>query len=173
MSFKNISEAEYDRLVRNKNRTFDMTFKTPEVLNRYRNNKNVYNEIKQNEKQNKKLENYDKVFHENLNKYFIENEDEKKIEEVSRCNYNIIKKEKEIGDRDNELKSKDDEIRDKDDKIIDLRNTYIKNRYGNRYKLDNDINILKSFETIFNENDIPYNSYKKQKKHKSDIFYIN
>ena len=85
-----------------------MTFKNPEILNKYRDDKNIYNEIKQNEKQNKKLENYDKIFHENLDKYFIENDDKKKIEEVSRYNYNIIKnKEKELEDKDNELKIKD------------------------------------------------------------------
>ena len=41
-----------------------------------------------------------------------------------------------------------------------LRKAYIINRYGNKYKFDNDINILKSFETVFNENDISYNPYK-------------
>ena len=90
MSFKNISSEEYDRLIKNKNRIFDMTFKNPNVLHKYRNDKNIYNEIKQ----NKKLENYDKISHENLDKYFIENEDKKKMEEVSRYNYNIIKKRK-------------------------------------------------------------------------------
>ena len=44
------------------------------------------------------------------------------------------------------------------------RKAYIINKYGNKYKFDNDINILKSFETIFNENDIPYNPYKKSKE---------
>ena len=29
-----------------------MTFKTPEALNKYRDDENIYNEIKQNEKQN-------------------------------------------------------------------------------------------------------------------------
>ena len=67
-----------------------MTFKTLEIMNRYRNDKSISYEIKQNEKQNKKLKDYDKVFHENLDKYFIENED-KKIEAVTRYNYNIIK----------------------------------------------------------------------------------
>ena len=45
-----------------------------------------------------------------------------------------------------------------------LRNDYIRNRYGNKYNFDNDINILKSFENIFNENDISYNPYKKTKE---------
>ena len=48
MSFKNISSDEYDRLINNKNRIFDMTFKNPEILNKYRDDKNIYNEIKQN-----------------------------------------------------------------------------------------------------------------------------
>ena len=51
MSFKNITAEEYDRLVKNKNIIFDITFKTPERMNRYRDDKNIYNEIKQNEKQ--------------------------------------------------------------------------------------------------------------------------
>ena len=82
MSFKNITSEEYYRLIRNKNRIFDMTFKTPEVLNKYRDDKNIYNGIKQNEKQNKKLENYDKIFHKNLDKYFIENDDKRKLKKL-------------------------------------------------------------------------------------------
>ena len=114
---------------------------------------------KQNIMKNKiKLKDYDKIFHENLDKYFIENADKKKIDEVSRYNYNIIKKnEKELEDKDNELKFKDERIKE-------FRNEYIRNKYGNRYNFDNDINILKSFETIFNENNISYNSYKKSRK---------
>ena len=56
MSFKNITPEEYQRLINNKNRIFDLTFKTPEVLNKYRNDKDIYEEIKYSEKQNKKLE---------------------------------------------------------------------------------------------------------------------
>ena len=53
MSFKNITQEEYDRLVKN-NRIYDLTFKTPERNNKYRHDKNIYDEIKYNEKQNKK-----------------------------------------------------------------------------------------------------------------------
>ena len=92
MSFKNITPEEYEKLIKNKNRIFDMTFKKTERMNKYRYGKNIYNEIKQ----NKKLKDYDKVFHENLDKYFIENNDKKKIEEISRYNYDITRnKEKE------------------------------------------------------------------------------
>ena len=44
-SFKNITSEEYQRLINNKNRIFDLTFKTPEVLNKYRNDKDIYEEI--------------------------------------------------------------------------------------------------------------------------------
>ena len=54
MSFKNISQEEYDRLIKIKNRIFDLTFKTPERLNKYRNDNDIYDEIKYSEKQNKK-----------------------------------------------------------------------------------------------------------------------
>ena len=158
MSFKNITPEEYQRLINNKNRIFDLTFKTPELLNKYRNDKDIYEEIKYSEKQNKKLKDYDKVFYENLDKYFIENDDKKKIEEVSRYNYNIIKK------KEKELEEMNRELEDKDNKIKKFEDECIRNRYGNKYKFDNDIDILKSFETIFNENNISYKPYKKSRK---------
>ena len=55
MSFKKITPEEYDRLIKNKNRIFDFTFPTTERLNKYRDDKNIYDEIKYNEKQNKKI----------------------------------------------------------------------------------------------------------------------
>ena len=157
MSFKNITPEEYQKLINNKNRIFDLTFKTPEVLNKYRNDKNIYDEIKYSEKQNKKLKDYDKVFHENLDKYFIENADKKKIEEISRYNYNILKeKEKELEDKDIKLILMDDKLKIKDDEINQIKEDHIKNKY----KFDNDENIIKSFETIFKENNIKYKPYK-------------
>ena len=171
MSFKNITPKEYQRLINNKNRIFDLTFKTPEVLNKYRNDKDIYEEIKYSEKQNKKLKDYDKFFHENLDKYFIENDDKKKIEEVSKYNYNIIKnQEKQLEDKDNELKFKNEELEDKNERIKELRNDYVRSRYGNKYNFDNDINILKSFENIFNENDISYRPFKKTKETQVSYF---
>ena len=69
MSFKNIAPEEYDRLINNKNRIFDLTFKTPEALNKYRNDKNIYDEIKYIEKQNKKINNYNEILEDNFNKH--------------------------------------------------------------------------------------------------------
>ena len=158
MSFKNITPEEYQRLINNKNRIFDLTFKTPEVLNKYRNDKDIYDEIKYSEKQNKKLKDYDKVFHENLDKYFIENADKKKIEEISKYNYNILKnKEKELEDKDVKLILMDDKLKIKDNEINKIKEDHIKNKY----KFDNNEDIIKSFETIFNENNITYKPYKK------------
>ena len=158
MSFKNITPEEYDRLINNKNRIFDLTFKTPEILNKYRNDKNINDEIKYSEKQNKKLKDYDKVFHENLDKYFIKNADKKEIEKISRYNYNILKKkEKELEDKDIELILMDEKLKVKDGENKEIREDYIRNKY----KFDNDENIIKSFETIFKENNIAYKPYKK------------
>ena len=162
MSFKNITPEEYQRLINNKNRIFDLTFKTPEVLNKYRNDKDIYEEIKYSEKQNKKLKDYDKVFHENLDKYFIENADKKKIEEISRYNYKILKeKEKELEDKDIKLILMDDMLKVKDDEIKEIRKDHIKNKY----KFDNDKEILKSFETIFKEYNIEYKPYSTSEFH--------
>ena len=158
MSFKNITPEEYQRLINNKNRIFDLTFKTPEVLNKYRNDKDIYEEIKYSEKQNKKLKDYDKVFHENLDKYFIENADKKEIEKISRYNYNILKKkEKDLEDKDIKLILMNDKLKVKDDEINKIREDYIRNKY----KFDTDDDIIKSFKTIFNENNISYKPHKK------------
>ena len=150
MSFKNITPEEYQRLINNKNRIFDLTFKIPEVLNKYRNDKDIYDEMKYIEKQNKKLKDYDKVFHENLDKYFIENDDKKKIEEVSRYNYNILKKkEKELEDKDKELTLMNDMLEDKSDDLKQITNAYMIREYSNKYKFDNDEDIINSFKTIY------------------------
>ena len=46
MSFKIITPEEFQRLIDNINSVFDLTFKTPEVLNKYRNDQDIYDEIK-------------------------------------------------------------------------------------------------------------------------------
>ena len=56
------------------------------------------------------------------------------------------------------------ELENKDKKIKNLEDKYIRGKYGNKYNFDTDINILKSFETIFNENNITYKPYKKSKE---------
>ena len=73
-------------------------------------------------------------------------------------------KNKKLADKDKELKFKNEVLEDKDDEIKELRNIYIRNKYGYRYNFDSDINMFKSFETISNENNISYNPYKKSRK---------
>ena len=167
MSFKNITPEEYQRLINNKNRIFDLTFKTPEVLNKYRNDKDIYEEIKYSGKQNKKLKDYDKVFHENLDKYFIENDDIKKIEEISRYNYNMLKKkEKDLEDKDIKLILMDDKLKLKDDEIKEIREDYIRDKY----KLDNNENIIKLFKLYLMKIISYINLTKNQKPLKFNIF---
>ena len=79
MSFESITPEEYDRLVKNKNRIFNLTFRSPERINKYRNDENIYNNIKIEEKRKKKIKDYNKTLNYNLNKYFIQNDDKKKI----------------------------------------------------------------------------------------------
>ena len=53
MSFNNITPEKYNELI--KNTIFDFTFKTPEILNKYRTDKNINEEIKIEEDRNTKL----------------------------------------------------------------------------------------------------------------------
>ena len=77
MSFKTINLEEYKKLLKNKKKMFDMTFPTPESINKYRDDDNkidqkiLYDE--EINKQNKNLtEMFDKNLDKDLNKYFNE-----------------------------------------------------------------------------------------------------
>ena len=102
MSFKNISQEEYDRLVKNKNRIFDLTFKTPERINKYRNDENIYDEIKYNEKQNKKIDNYNKILHDNFNRHLPKNNKNNENMILNTLEYvdNLLKQSKDSTDID-------------------------------------------------------------------------
>ena len=167
MSFKNITPEEYDRLIKNKNRIFDLTFKTPEVLNKYRNDKNVYDEIKYKEKQNKKIDNCTKILEDNFNKHLRKknyNKNEKILLNTLENLEDTVKQSNDSNDIDivknvfKHLSKKKDYINYADLKKLD-------NKF-NKYKFDNDEDIIKSFETIFKENDIEYKPYSKSKFHK-------
>ena len=77
MSFKTIDLEEYKKLLKNKRKMFDMTFSTPESLNKYGDDDNKINQKILNDeeidKQNINLsEMFDKNLDKNLNKYFNE-----------------------------------------------------------------------------------------------------
>ena len=72
--FKKISVKEYDDLIKNKNKMYNISknFTTPELMNKYRDeDQNINEKIEINEQQLLQNENLDKVF----NKYFNEKED--------------------------------------------------------------------------------------------------
>ena len=169
MSFKNITPEEYDRLINNKNRIFDLTFKTPEVLNKYRNDKNIHDEIKYKEKQNKKIDNYNKILEDNFNKHLPKknyNKNEKTLLNVLENLEDTVKQSNDSNDI-NIVKNVFKHLSKKKDYInyVDLKKLDNENKF-NKYKFDNDEDIIKSFKTIFKENDIEYKPYSKSEFHK-------
>ena len=75
--FKQISVKEYDDLIKNKNKMYNITphFTSVELLNKYRDDSNINKNIEINEKINKQNENLVKEIDKNLNKYLIEKPD--------------------------------------------------------------------------------------------------
>ena len=76
--FKQISVKEYDELIKNKNKMYNITphFTTVELLNKYRDNDdNINKNIEIDEKINKQNKNLVKEIDKNLNKYLIEKPD--------------------------------------------------------------------------------------------------
>ena len=76
--FKQISVKEYDNLIKNKNKIYNITpnFTNIELLNKYRDDdSNINKNIEIDEKINKQNENLAKVIDKNLNKYLIEKPD--------------------------------------------------------------------------------------------------
>ena len=75
--FKQISVKEYDELIKNKNKMYNITphFTTVELLNKYRDDANINKNIEIDEKINKQNLNLVKEIDKNLNKYLIEKPD--------------------------------------------------------------------------------------------------
>ena len=71
MSFKTINLEEYKKLLKNKKKMFDMTFPTPENLNKYRDDDNKINQkILKDEEIDKQNKNLSEMVDKNLDKYF-------------------------------------------------------------------------------------------------------
>ena len=75
--FKQISVKEYDELIKNKNKMYNITpnFSSVELLNKYRDDDNINKNIEIDENLNKQNENLVKEIDKNLNKYLIEKPD--------------------------------------------------------------------------------------------------
>ena len=71
MSFKTIGIEEYKKLLKNKQKMFDMTFPRPETVNKYRDEDNKINQkFLHDEEIDKQNKNLSEMFDKNLDKYF-------------------------------------------------------------------------------------------------------
>ena len=149
MSFKTINLEEYKRLLKNKQKMFDMTFPTPESINKYRDNDDKINQkILHDEeinKQNKNLsEMFDKNLDKNLNKYF--NEKNKVPFVVDMLN---------LGDNSKDLIKVD---KDEDKNL--LKEVF---EIEDQYKFIKDEDIIDSFQKVFQDYNVVYKPHKKSK----------
>ena len=155
MNFKNITSEEYDSLIEIKNRIFDLTFKTSEQINKYSNDKNIYDEIKYIEKQNKKINNCNKILDDNFNKHLPKNNKNNENILLNTLEYvdNLLKQSNDSNDIDKIKNVFKVLSKKKDDNnyYINFDNFKISD---NENKFDNDDDIIQSFVTIFKENDI-------------------
>ena len=85
---KEISLKEYQDLVENQNKIFNLTpnYSSPEILNKYRDDSKISKKIETIEKQNEQNKNLSKVFDQNLNKYFPKKEVKENKEKKPRYN---------------------------------------------------------------------------------------
>ena len=149
MTFKTINLEEYRRLLKNKKKMFDMTFPTPESINKYRDtDENINQKILYDEeinKQNKNLsEMFDKNLDKNLNKYF--NEKNKLPFDVDMLN---------LGDNSTDLI----EVDKHEDKNL-LKDVF---EIENQYKFIKDEDIIDSFQKVFKDYNVVYKPHKKSK----------
>ena len=131
MSFRNITPEEYDRLIKNKNKIFDLTHDIPEITNKYKNNKNILDEINYDNEQKKKFQKYDEILDKSLSKH-------------------IFNKSKKHYDEDTTIKDYDEDTTIKD--LDNILNYF----YDQKYKFNTDEDINNSFKNIFEEYDLRY-----------------
>ena len=148
MSFKTINLEEYKRLLNNKKKMYDMTFPTPESLNKYRNDDNEINQKilydEEIDKQNKNLsEIFDKNLDKNLNKYFNEK------------NKNFVVDMLNLDDNSKDLIEVD---KDEDKNL--LKDVF---EIEDQYKFIKDEDIIDSFQKVFKDYNVVYKPHKKSK----------
>ena len=145
MSFRTIDLEEYKRLLNNKKKMYDMTFPTPESVNKYRDNDDKINQkILHDEEINKQNKNLSEMFDKNLNKYF--NEKNKVPFDVDLLN---------LGNNSIDL-IKIDKHEDKNllKDVFDIKD---------QYKFIKDEDIIDSFQKVFEDYNIVYKPHKKSK----------
>ena len=137
-SFETITPEEYQKLVNNEKKIFDLTdnFTTPEILNKYRHtDENIDKKIKQKEMIKEKYENLDKIINKSIDKLTT------KPKKDFTANYDY--------DDDNSIS-----VLDKTEYDYNDINSKIREQ---NYRFNNNDEILDSFSKIFKEYDIEYN----------------
>ena len=141
MSFRTIDLDEYKKLLKNKKKMFDMTFPTPESLNKYRDDNKIDQNILHDEeinKQNKNLpEMFDKNLDKNLNKYFNE-----------KNNIPFIVDMLNLGDNSTDLIKVD-----KHENKNLLKDAF---EIDDQYKFLKDEDIIDSFQKVFQDYNVVY-----------------
>ena len=144
MSFKTINLEEYKKLLNNKKKMFDMTFPTPEIINKYRDDNKINQEILHNEEINKQNKNLSEMVDKNLNKYFdIKNNVPFVVDMLILGNdsTDLIK----INKNENKNLLKD---------VFEI---------DNQYKSLTDKDIIDSFQKVFHDYNVVYTPHKKSK----------
>ena len=145
MSFRTIDLDEYKRLLNNKKKMYDMTFPTPESVNKYRDTDDKINQKILNDEQiDKQNKNLSEMFDKNLNKYF--NEKNKVPFVVDMLN---------LGDNSKDLiKVNKDEDKNLLKEVFDIED---------QYKFIKDEDIIDSFQKVFQDYNVVYKPHKKSK----------
>ena len=155
MSFRTIDLDEYKRLLNNKKKMYDMTFPTPESVNKYRDtddkiNQKILND-EQIDKQNKNLsEMFDKNLDKNLNKCFNEK------------NKNFVVDMLNLGDNSKDLiKVNKDEDKNLLKEVFEIED---------QYKFIKDEDIIDSFQKVFQDYNVVYKPHKNLKIYMLNIY---
>ena len=155
MTFRTINLEEYKRLLKNKQKMYDMTFPTPESVNKYRDTDDKINQKILNDeeidKQNKNLsEMFDKNLDKNLNKYFNEK------------NKNFVVDMLNLGDNSKDLIKVDkDEDKNLLKEVFDIED---------QYKFIKDEDIIDSFQKVFQDYNVVYKPIKNLKTYMLNIY---
>ena len=145
MSFRTIDLDEYKKLLKNKKKMFDMTFPTPESLNKYRDDDNkIDQKILHDEEINKQNKNLSEMFDKNLNKYFNEKNNIPFVVDVLN-----------LGNDSTDLI----EVDKNENKNL-LKDVF---EIDNQYKFLTDKDIIDSFQKVFHDYNVVYTPYKKSK----------
>ena len=145
MSFKTINLEEYKKVLDNKKKMFDMTFPTPEVINKYRNTDNKINQkILHDDKINKQNKNLSEMVDKNLNKYFnVKN------------NVTFVVDMLNLGNDSTDLININ---KNKNKKL--LKDVF---KIDNQYKFLTGKDIVDSFQKVFHDYNVVYTPHKKSK----------